>query len=113
MIKKIFTKKHVFLVIEDENHNHTDAVFGKSILLSIYVGVNKKTASKSGQFIYLDRSKRIVRHADIVKTEPANENDVNFYNLLKKEKEVVYSKKLVNKYNLENYIIYYEVNTKE
>ncbi len=29
MIKKIFTKKHVFLVIEDENHNHSDAVFGK------------------------------------------------------------------------------------
>ncbi len=28
MIKKIFTKKHVFLVIEDENHNHSDAVFG-------------------------------------------------------------------------------------
>ncbi|HHO6694648.1 hypothetical protein RPN99_01325, partial [Staphylococcus aureus] len=26
MIKKIFTKKHVFLVIEDENHNHSDAV---------------------------------------------------------------------------------------
>ncbi|MCL7616062.1 hypothetical protein ACN6MI_02140, partial [Staphylococcus aureus] len=51
MIKKIFTKKHVFLVIEDENHNHSDAVFGKSILLSIYVGVNKKTNSKSGKFI--------------------------------------------------------------
>ncbi len=45
MIKKIFTKKHVFLVIEDENHNHSDAVFGKSILLSIYVGVNKNESS--------------------------------------------------------------------
>ncbi len=29
MIKKIFTKKHVFLVIEDENHNHSDAVLEK------------------------------------------------------------------------------------
>ncbi len=53
MIKKIFTKKHVFLVIEDENHNHSDAVFGKSILLSIYVGVNKKTNSKSGKYLSL------------------------------------------------------------
>ena len=79
MIKKIFTKKHVFLVIEDENHNHSDAVFGKSILLSIYVGVNKKTNSKSGKFIYLDRSKRIVRQSDITKIESANENDVDFY----------------------------------
>ncbi|HDZ8753956.1 TPA: hypothetical protein RUV10_000443 [Staphylococcus aureus] len=113
MIKKIFTKKHVFLVAEDENHNHSDAVFGKSILLSIYVGVNKKTKSKSGQFIYINRSKRIVRHTDITKIEPANENDVEFYNLLKKEKDIIYSKKLVEKYNLENYMIYYEVNTKE
>ncbi len=32
MIKKIFTKKHVFLVIEDENHNHSDAVFGKKYI---------------------------------------------------------------------------------
>lgn len=113
MIKKIFTKKHVFLVIEDENHNHSDAVFGKSILLSIYVGVNKKTNSKSGKFIYLDRSKRIVRQSDITKIESANENDVDFYNLLKKEKEIVYSKNIVDKYNLANYIIYYEVSTKE
>lgn len=113
MIKKIFTKKHVFLVIEDENHNHSDPVFGKSILLSIYVGVNKKTNSKSGKFIYLDRSKRIVRQSDITKIESANENDVDFYNLLKKEKEIVYSKNIVDKYNLANYIIYYEVSTKE
>ncbi|HAR3614090.1 TPA: hypothetical protein I1D59_002927, partial [Staphylococcus aureus] len=69
--------------------------------------------SKSGKFIYLDRSKRIVRQSDITKIESANENDVDFYNLLKKEKEIVYSKNIVDKYNLANYIIYYEVSTKE
>ncbi|PZI08803.1 hypothetical protein [Staphylococcus aureus] len=103
MIKKIFTKKHVFLVIEDENHNHSDAVFGKSILLSIYVGVNKKTNSKSGKFIYLDRSKRIVRQSDITKIESANENDVDFYNLLKKEKEIHLIKSKLQKNHLNQY----------
>lgn len=88
MIKKIFTKKHVFLVIEDENHNHSDAVFGKSILLSIYVGVNKKTNSKSGKFIYLDRSKRIVRQSDITKIESANENDVDFIIYWRKKRKL-------------------------
>ncbi|MGO3049926.1 hypothetical protein CD110_12375 [Staphylococcus casei] len=111
-MKKIITKKHVFLIDEKESIGNDDCVYGKSLLLSIYVHVNTKTKGKTGSFIYSEFVGRIVRHDDVVAIEDLTDKEIEFFEYVKKRKEVPYSKKIVEEYDVEKYIIYVDVQAK-
>lgn len=112
-MKKVITKKHVFLVNEVESNGNDDCIYGQSLLLSIYVHVNTKTNGKTGSFIYSESIGRIVRHEDVVSIEDPTYNEIEFYKYIKEHKEIPYSKRIVEEYNLEKYIIYVDVQPKD
>lgn len=111
-MKKVITKQHVFLVNEKESKGNEDCIYGQSLLLSIYVHVNTKTKGKTGSFIYSESVGRIVRHDDVMSIEDPTDNEIEFFEYVKKRKEVPYSKKTVEEYDVEKYIIYIEVQAK-
>lgn len=110
---KVITKKHVFLVDEKESKGNDDCIYGQSLLLSIYVHVNKKTKGKTGNFMYSEIVGRIVRHKDVVAIEDLTDKELEFFEYVKARKEVPYSKNIVEKYNVEKYIIYIDVQAKD
>ncbi|WP_239748943.1 MULTISPECIES: hypothetical protein [unclassified Mammaliicoccus] len=109
MIKKIYTNKHVFLIDELEEEYQSDAYYGYNLLLSIYVGVNNTKNTHSGYFVFEDKPIRVAKKKDVIKEEKPTELELEFYHLLKKEKAIGYSKKLIKDYQIDNYIIYYEI----
>lgn len=109
MIKKIYTKKHVYLIDEVTNEYQNDAYYGNNLLLSIYVGINESKKTQSGSFVFENKPIRVVRKEDVIKEEEPTELELKFYNLIKKEKTIGYSKKIIKDYQLEEYIIYYEI----
>lgn len=111
-MKKVMTKQHVFLVNEKESKGNEDCIYGQSLLLSIYVHVNTKTKGKTGSFLYSEFVGRIVRHDDVISIEDPTENELAFYEYVKERKEVPYSKKIFEEYNVEKYIIYIDVKPK-
>lgn len=111
-MKKIKTKKHVFLVNEKESKGNDDCIYGQSLLLSIYVHINTKTKGKTGSFMYSEFIGRIVRHEDVVSIEEPTENELAFYEYIKEHKDVPYSRKIVEEYDIEKYIVYIDVQPK-
>lgn len=109
MIKKIYTNKHVFLVDEIQKECESDAYYGYNLLLSIYVGVNKTKKTQSGTFIFENKPIRVATKEDVIKEEKPTELELEFYELLKKEKSIGYSKKLIKDFQIDNHIIYYEI----
>ncbi|PTK58193.1 hypothetical protein BUZ61_10245, partial [Staphylococcus nepalensis] len=105
-MKKVKTKKHVFLVNEKESKGNDDCIYGQSLLLSIYVHINTKTNGKTGSYIYSEFIGRVMRHEDVVAIEEPTDKEIAFYEHIKECKEVPYSKKIVKKYDIEKYIIY-------
>ncbi len=112
-MKKVITKKYVFLVNEKESKGNDDCIYGQSLLLSIYVHVNTKTKGKTGNFFYSEFAGRIVRHEDVIAIEKPTDNELAFFEYVKKRKEVPYSKKIVEEYDVEKYIIYIDVQAKD
>lgn len=111
-LKKVFTKKHVFLVNEKESIGNDDCIYGQSLLLSIYVSVNPLNNSKTGNFVYSENETRIVRNNDVVSIEEPNDNDLAFFNYMKEHKDVSYSNKIIKDFHLEDYIIYVDAKPK-
>lgn len=109
MIKKIYTKKHVFLIDEVNNEYQNDSYYGYNLLLSIYVGLNKSKKTQSGSFVFENKPIRVARQEDVIKEEEPTELELKFYDLIKKEKIIGYSNKIIKDYQLEEYIIYYEI----
>ncbi|MDG0820694.1 hypothetical protein M4L90_12265 [Staphylococcus equorum] len=105
-LKKVFTKKHVFLVNEKESKGNDDCIYGQNLLLSIYVSVSALNNAKSGNFIYSESIGRIVRNEDVISIEEPNDNDLAFFEYMKEHKEVAYSNKIVNDFHLKDYLIY-------
>lgn len=112
MIKKITTKTHTFLVDEEEAKGHEDAIYGKALLLSVYVGFNKKSNSKSGSYYFSTDSNRVALRSNVISEEEPTEKEKEFYELLKKESELSYSTSLAKKYGINKFIRCYFVERK-
>jgi hypothetical protein len=78
-MKKILTKKHVFLINEKESIGNDDCIYGESLLLSIYVHVNTKTKRKTGSFIYSEFVGSIVRHDDVLAIEEPTDKELELF----------------------------------
>ncbi|UXV34532.1 hypothetical protein MUA90_10955 [Staphylococcus sp. IVB6181] len=118
MIKKITTKTHTFLVEEEFKDVHKEAIYGKSLLLSIYIGFNKEDNTKSGNYYFSGNNNRIALRSNIISEEEPTEKEIEFYELLKKKKNLSYSKKIAKNYDIHEYIRWYftedrKVKTKE
>lgn len=113
MIKKITTNNHVFLVEETPTKYNKDAIYGRSLLLSIYIGINIKSGTKTGQYYFSDTPVRIAGKSSVLSITEPTKKEIEFYNLVKKCKTINYSKKLVTRYNIKHYLRSYFVVPKE
>lgn len=112
MVKKVITNTHTFLVEEKNEKVQSDAIFGKSVLLSIYVGFNKKKNTKSGSYYFSDQDIRIALKSNVITIQNASSKEEELFNYIKKKKEVSFSTTFARKYNIEKYIKYYFVKEK-
>ncbi|PTI99568.1 hypothetical protein BU047_13115, partial [Staphylococcus simulans] len=104
MIKKISTNTHTFLVEEVKSKNHNDAIFGKSVLLSIYVGFNTRDKSKNGSYYYNGNVQRIANKEKVISIEEPTKKDMEFFELLNEKEEINFSISLAEKYEILKYI---------
>ncbi|PNZ06016.1 hypothetical protein, partial [Staphylococcus muscae] len=92
---------------------HVDAIYGKSLLLSIYIGVNRKKKTRTGHYSFSNNSNRIALKSSVLTCTDATEKEIEFYNYVKENETVSYSNKIAMKYNIMKYLWFYFITPEE
>lgn len=98
-LKKITSKNNdvfLFIDIPDERRNSLGIASGESVLLSIY-------DSDSFHFAH---DINLIKYEAILASEIPTDKEVEFFKLVKEERELKYKKSLVDDYQITNYVRY-------
>lgn len=99
MLKKITSKNNfifLFLDVPHEKRNSLGIASGESVLLSIY----------ENDSFYFTTDINLIDYDSILKFEEPTVLESKFFELIKSEKEVKYTKSIVNEYEIGKYIHY-------
>ena len=99
LLKKITSSTNNVFLFEDipnERRNNLGIASGESVLLSIY----------DSDSFYFTKDINLISYSEIVKEESPSDLEIAFFELVKKEKEIKFKKKIVDEYQIGNYIRY-------
>ncbi|EOI57388.1 hypothetical protein [Enterococcus gilvus] len=96
-MKKITSKNGFTFLFEEiphERRNKLGIANGESVLLSVY----------ENDIFMFSNDINLIKYENIVKTENPTNLEIEFFNMVKQEKEIKYRKSLVDQYEITKYV---------